>query len=185
MDKAQFLTTNEWIITKTTGIAPGKRREINDVINNETRKFYAFSGLDTNDQNVTARRVTMENRFLHSAVLTPDERIIVFGGNKDDIATPVLNPLAVLNTKVVPYEWSVPTPAPPLPLTTNLHSATLVGNYMFNSYSVFLRSKLNNLLLGQNSTTVNTSSTGLSVAIPVDNGKQIGIIIGAVGLSWS
>ncbi|GBC34950.2 hypothetical protein GLOIN_2v1765336 [Rhizophagus irregularis DAOM 181602=DAOM 197198] len=176
MDKAQ--TTNEWIITKTTGIAPGKRREINDVINNETRKFYAFSGLDTNDQNVVTtfnmnildinsydtkvdRWSTMVNSSFLDGTKAPDERIIVFGGNKDDIATPVLNPLAVLNTKVVPYEWSVPTPAPPLPLTTNLHSATL------------------------NSTTVNTSSTGLSVAIPVDNGKQIGIIIGAVGLSWS
>jgi hypothetical protein len=92
--------------------------------------------------------------FFLLILIASDEKIIVFGGNKDDIATPVLNPLAVLNTKVVPYEWSVPTPAPPLPLTTNLHSATLVENYMFinfgkliNSYSVFfLRSKLNTYL---------------------------------------
>ncbi|PKK75368.1 hypothetical protein RhiirC2_773690 [Rhizophagus irregularis] len=178
-------TTNEWIITKTTGIAPGKRREINDVINNENGKFYAFSGLDTNDQNV----VTTFNMNILD-INSYDTKV-----DNDDIATPVLNPLAVLNTKVVPYEWSVPTPAPPLPLTTNLHSAKLVGNYMFinfgkliNSYSRFYMGRKfepEQLSQSQNrTTTVNTSSTGLSVAIPVDNGKQIGII-GAVGLSWS
>ncbi|EXX66894.1 uncharacterized protein OCT59_023201 [Rhizophagus irregularis] len=276
--------TNEWIPPATTGIAPEKRREINGVINNETGKFYAFSGLDTNAQNVvttfndmnildinsltwskgsitnaplprvdytatllsngiivfiggretnnlvsvdinqlplydtkvdrwstmTARGVTLENRNSHSAILTSDEKIIVFGGNKDDIATPVLNPLAVLNTKVVPYEWSVPTPAPPLPLTTNLHSATLVENYMFINFGQ-VHPKNDSLLqkpffyildvrnftwvekfepeqLSQSpngTTTVNTSSTnspGLGVTTP-DNGKQIGIIIGAVGIS--
>ncbi|CAB5377218.1 unnamed protein product [Rhizophagus irregularis] len=161
-------TTNEWIITKTTGIAPGKRREINDVINNENGKFYAFSGLDTNDQNV----VTTFNMNILD-INSYDTKV-----DNDDIATPVLNPLAVLNTKVVPYEWSVPTPAPPLPLTTNLHSAKL-RFYMGRKFEPEQLSQSQN-----RTTTVNTSSTGLSVAIPVDNGKQIGII-GAVGLSWS
>ncbi|CAB4426725.1 unnamed protein product [Rhizophagus irregularis] len=81
---------------------------------------------------MTARGVTLENRNSHSAILTSDEKIIIFGGNIN--VTPDLNQLAVLNTKVVPYEWSVPTPAPPLPLTTSSHSATLVGNYMFINF---------------------------------------------------
>ncbi|PKY57648.1 hypothetical protein RhiirA4_478845, partial [Rhizophagus irregularis] len=39
------LETNEWIIPTTNGIAPGRRREINGVINNKTGKFYVFGGL--------------------------------------------------------------------------------------------------------------------------------------------
>ncbi|PKY40935.1 galactose oxidase [Rhizophagus irregularis] len=81
-----------------------------------------------------ARGAILENRYSHSAVLTSDERIIIFGGSRNE--KPVLNQLAVLNTKVVPYEWSIPTPAPPLPLTTHLHSATLVGNYMFINFGM-------------------------------------------------
>ncbi|POG79680.1 hypothetical protein GLOIN_2v1836168 [Rhizophagus irregularis DAOM 181602=DAOM 197198] len=78
------------------------------------------------------RGAILENRYYHSAVLTSDERIVIFGGCRND--RPVLNQLAVLNTKVVPYEWSIPTSAPPLPLTTHSHSATLVGNYMFINF---------------------------------------------------
>jgi hypothetical protein len=46
-----------------------------------------------------------------------------------------VNQLAVLNTKVNPYEWSIPqvtvTTPPP---TLSLHSATLVGNYLFINF---------------------------------------------------
>ena len=46
-----------------------------------------------------------------------------------------MNQLAVLNTKAYPYEWSIPqvTVATPPP-TLSLHSATLVGNYMFINF---------------------------------------------------
>ncbi|CAB4426726.1 unnamed protein product [Rhizophagus irregularis] len=154
-----------------------------------------------------AQGITLENRSYHSAVLTSDERIIVFGGDN------FLNQyqLAVLNTKVVPYEWSVPTPAPPLPLTTYSHSATLVGNYMFINFGkvdyvdsnheqlpYFYILDIRNFTwvaqyepeqlsqLPNSTNTVNTSTTnspGLSVETPSDNDKKIGIIIGAVGLS--
>ncbi|RGB38780.1 hypothetical protein C1646_755279 [Rhizophagus diaphanus] len=152
---------------------------MNDVINNETGKFYNFSGLDTNDQNVvTTFNMNILDTSSNSLTWSKDG----MRGNKMIF----LNPLAVLNTKVVPYEWSVPTPDLPLPLTTNLRSATLVGNYMFinfgkliNSYSRFYMGRKfesEQLLQSPNSTTtVNTSSPG--------NGKQIGIIIGAVGLN--
>ncbi|RGB38779.1 hypothetical protein C1646_665127 [Rhizophagus diaphanus] len=159
---------NEWTIPTTNGIAPEHRRAINGVINNENGKFYVFSGHTDyftganntralNDMNIfdtislTWSKDPIENaplpRVGYTATLlsngiivyiAPDERIIIFGGSRND--RPVLNQLAVLNTKIV----SVPTPAPPLPLTTHSHSATLVGNYMFinfgkliNLYSVF------------------------------------------------
>ncbi|UZO29754.1 uncharacterized protein OCT59_023214 [Rhizophagus irregularis] len=157
------LENNEWTIPTTNGIAPEHRRTINGVINNENGKFYVFSGhIDyftgannsraLNDMNIfdtisltwskgpienaplprKVRGAILENRYYHSAVLTSDERIVIFGGCRND--RPVLNQLAVLNTKVVPYEWSIPTSAPPLPLTTHSHSATLVGNYMFINF---------------------------------------------------
>ncbi|PKY27657.1 hypothetical protein RhiirB3_529329 [Rhizophagus irregularis] len=103
---------------------------MNGVINNETEKFYAFSSIT----NAPLPRVDYTATLLFNGVIdfiggreinnlvnvyinqankySSDEKIIIFDGNKDDIITPVLNPLAVLNTKVVPYEWSVPTPAP-------------------------------------------------------------------------
>ena len=80
-------------------------------------------------------------------LIAPDERIIIFGGSKD-FSGPVINQLAVLNTRTYPYEWSIPqVSAVNVPPTTTGHSATLIGNYMFinfgkliikyNSYSVF------------------------------------------------
>ncbi|CAB4382461.1 unnamed protein product [Rhizophagus irregularis] len=284
------LETNEWTIPTTSGIAPGRRREISGVINNNTGKFYAFGGLSDqftgtpnntialNDMNIfdintlawskgstinaplpradytatllsngiivyiggretnafrdvdinqlalydtkvdkwslmTARGVTMENRFLHSAVLTPDERIIIFGGRKVPNDDPVLNQLAVLNTKMTPYEWSIPqVPAiDNMPLTTSAHSATLVGNYMFINfgqitpitnpqiqlpffYILDIRNFTWIIQFEPEKSTIDTTSvnkspsnsTSNSPDLPVeksDNGKQIGIILGTVGLS--
>ena len=68
-------------------------------------------------------------------MIAPDERIIIFGGYQNDISLPVLNQLAVLNTKTYPYEWSIPqvtgTNIPPL---ISDSSATLVGNYLFINF---------------------------------------------------
>ncbi|PKK75369.1 hypothetical protein RhiirC2_846071 [Rhizophagus irregularis] len=156
---------------------------------------------------MTARGVTLENRGLHSAVLTPDERIIIFGGNKDS-NEPVLNQLAVLNTKTTPYEWSIPqvSAIDNMPLTTFAHSATLVENYMFINFGTIPNySKIQLLpffyiLDIRNftwvtqfepekspivTTSVNTSPTNSPdlTTEKSDNGKQIGIILGTVGLS--
>ncbi|CAB5214767.1 unnamed protein product [Rhizophagus irregularis] len=51
------LETNEWTIPTTNGIAPGKRREMNGIINNKTGKFYVFGGLSdqfTGTENIIA-----------------------------------------------------------------------------------------------------------------------------------
>ncbi|PKY17369.1 hypothetical protein RhiirB3_521943 [Rhizophagus irregularis] len=284
------LETNEWIIPITNGIAPGRRREMNGVINNKTGKFYVFGGAidpETGSQNIIilndmnifdtisltwskgssiyaplprmdftttllsngiivfiggretnnlvdvdinqlvlydttidkwssmmARGVILENRNAHSAVLTPDERIIIFGGCKGYNET-ILNQLAVLNTKTYPYEWSIPqvsalNSAPPL---IYFHSATLIENYMFINFgqnyelknpelqkpffyildirnftwvTQFEPEQPEQLPVTTNSVTpiatatiTNTSLTNLTA----EKSGQIGIILGAVGLS--
>ncbi|PKY46808.1 galactose oxidase [Rhizophagus irregularis] len=251
------LETNRWSTPQTNGLAPGRKRQMNGVISNKTRKFYVFGGFnDTNntvlkDMNIfdiisstwlkgstegspssrmgyTATllsngiivyiggresylneqqrdadinqlplydtkidqwslmraRGTLENRYSHSAVLTPDERIIIFGGNTNDLTIPVLNQLAVLDTKVNPYEWSIPKPAPPLPLTINLHSATLVGNYMFVNFGkIYVEDKSKEqlpyfyILDIRDFTWVTQYEPEQHPQTP-NNSKQIGIIIG-------
>ncbi len=51
----------------------------------------------------------------------------------------VVNQIAVLNTKASPYEWSIPpVTATTLPPSLSLHSATLVGNYMFINFGKYI-----------------------------------------------
>ncbi|CAB4426717.1 unnamed protein product [Rhizophagus irregularis] len=279
------LETNEWIIPTTNGIAPGRRREINGVINNKTGKYYVFGGLSDftgaentialNDMNIfdtisltwskgasiyaplprtdytatllyngiivfvggretnnfvdvdinqlvlydttidkwssmTARGVILENRNAHSAVLTPDERIIIFGGCKGMNGT-ILNQLAVLNTKTYPYEWSIPqvsalNSSPP---SIQLHSATLIENYMFINFGQNYQTQNSELqkpffyILDVRNFTwvtqfepeqvpVTTNSATPIATVPIINNSpnltaeksgQIGVILGAVGLS--
>ncbi|GES94596.1 hypothetical protein GLOIN_2v1532917 [Rhizophagus clarus] len=74
---------------------------------------------------MTAQGVSLEN--------PPDERIIIFGGNKGTES--VKHQLVELITTINPYEWSIPKiPEINLPSTTFFHSATLVDNYMFISF---------------------------------------------------
>ncbi|CAB4426728.1 unnamed protein product [Rhizophagus irregularis] len=152
---------------------------------------------------MTARGVTSENRSSHSAVLTPDERIIIFGGHKVPNDVPALYQLAVLDTKTTPYEWSIPQVSAigNMPLTISAHSATLVDNYMFINFGqlapfnnpqmqlpFFYILDIRNFTwvtqfepeqlsqLPNSTNTVNTSNTN-------SPGKQIGIILGTVSLS--
>jgi len=68
-------------------------------------------------------------------LIASDERIIIFGGIKGFNDGPVINQLAVLNTKTYPYEWSIPQVSTiNTPLSTISHSATLIGNYMFINF---------------------------------------------------
>ncbi|GBB87143.1 hypothetical protein RclHR1_01360014 [Rhizophagus clarus] len=76
-------------------------------------------------------------RMSHTAVLTTDKRIIMYGGTTWDKKT-VKPDLAVLNVNSDKYEWSVPMPnnpenAPP-PLTS--HSAMLYENHMIIAFGV-------------------------------------------------
>ncbi|CAB5180052.1 galactose oxidase [Rhizophagus irregularis] len=63
----------------------------------------------------------------HTAVLTPDGRIIVYGGETKHVAA--FPQLCVLNTTTKPFTWSLPESFNPIP-DLWLHTATIVGNYM-------------------------------------------------------
>ncbi|GES94599.1 hypothetical protein GLOIN_2v1532917 [Rhizophagus clarus] len=161
---------------------------------------------------MTAQGVTLENRNCHSAVLTPDEKIIIFGGSKGFNET-IVYQLAVLDTKQAPYEWSIPQVSaldnvPKL----QCHTATLIENYMFINFGVryettdelqipyfFILDIRNFTWVTQfepeqlNTTTNNTVNinNNVSPAAPanpsnsptMDNSKIIYITLGTVGLS--
>ncbi|CAG8493469.1 1152_t:CDS:2, partial [Gigaspora rosea] len=69
----------------------------------------------------------------HTAVLTSDGRIIIYGGTSKNLAaTPSI---VVLNTSN--YEWSTPTEVNPIgPLES--HTSTIVDNYMVTSFGNYI-----------------------------------------------
>ncbi|KAF0453412.1 galactose oxidase [Gigaspora margarita] len=73
----------------------------------------------------------IEGRTGHTAVMTTDKRIIVYGGlNK---LRPALPYLAVLDTSNIPYEWSAPTEENSIgPITE--HSSIMIKNYMITAF---------------------------------------------------
>ncbi|CAB4472931.1 unnamed protein product [Rhizophagus irregularis] len=66
-------------------------------------------------------------RAYHSAVLTQDGRIIVYGGI-DKAAT---DDLVILDVSQADYTWSRANVSTKSPLSRSYHTATLVGHYMF------------------------------------------------------
>ncbi|CAB4408072.1 unnamed protein product [Rhizophagus irregularis] len=91
---------------------------------------------DTNDGtwvNKSTNGTIPSPRYLHTAVLTQDGLIIIYGGVRK--MRPVPDQILVLDTKVNPFIWSIPNidPAPSLaPFCA--HTATLVGNYMIIAF---------------------------------------------------
>ncbi|GBC05233.1 hypothetical protein RclHR1_06110007 [Rhizophagus clarus] len=88
---------------------------------------------DTWSSMIATNTSFMESRFFHSAVLDPDENIIVYGGRKSKVGFGKVEPaVIVLNTRKTPFEWTAPI------ISTNVghvqatsgHTANLVGNYM-------------------------------------------------------
>ena len=95
------LETNEWNIPKTNGIEPERRREMNGVIDNETGKFYIFSGIIDefidkilyNDMNIfdtvslTWSKGSTINaplpRLYYTATLLSNGIIVFIGGRED------------------------------------------------------------------------------------------------------
>ncbi|CAG8516111.1 12285_t:CDS:2 [Funneliformis caledonium] len=97
---------------------------------NETYEYVDMSEVWSTMQNF-AKKIAEGNipgvRGEHTAVLAPDGRIIIYGGEVNDTAA---NPqLCVLNTTTTPYIWSQPKSYYPVP-DLWLHTAVMVGNYM-------------------------------------------------------
>ncbi|RGB42273.1 hypothetical protein C1646_738601 [Rhizophagus diaphanus] len=81
----------------------------------------------------------IDNRLSHTAVLAPNNKIIVFGGSK--IANGLFNAkvspdLAVLNTETEPFEWTIPKVTSSIGIFPSLkgHTANLVGNNMIVAF---------------------------------------------------
>ncbi|CAG8540193.1 3984_t:CDS:2 [Dentiscutata erythropus] len=79
--------------------------------------------------NATGKEI--EGRTGHTAVMTSDKRIIVYGGM--NILRSAFPYLAVLDTSKIPYEWSTPTEENPIgPITE--HSSIIIKNYMITAF---------------------------------------------------
>ncbi|PKY15918.1 hypothetical protein RhiirB3_478821 [Rhizophagus irregularis] len=91
---------------------------------------------DTNDGtwiNMGTNGTIPSPRNLHTAVLTQDGLIIIYGGIRE--MRPVPDQILVLDTKVNPFTWSIPNIDPaPSSAPTSGHTATLVGNYMIVAF---------------------------------------------------
>ncbi|POG76311.1 hypothetical protein GLOIN_2v1838155 [Rhizophagus irregularis DAOM 181602=DAOM 197198] len=98
------------------------------------RNIYIY---DTNDgtwRNMSTSGIEPSLRASHTAVLTQDGLIIIYGGiNK--MGSPVPDQISVLDTKVDPFTWSFPNIDPaPSSAPFSDHTATLVGNYMIIAF---------------------------------------------------
>ncbi|CAG8556988.1 5715_t:CDS:2 [Diversispora eburnea] len=86
----------------------------------------------------TAQGEDIDGRFDHTAVLTSDERLIIYGGSSSSgLANEGPNPtLAVLKIGSSSYEWSIPSSDdeshPPL----TGHSATIYGEKMYIAFGI-------------------------------------------------
>ncbi|CAB4383281.1 unnamed protein product [Rhizophagus irregularis] len=82
-----------------------------------------------NDNTWTPKKTfgdTPTSRAYHSAVLTQDGRIIVYGGIDDTAA----DDLVILDTSQANFTWSIANVSTKSPLLRTYHTATLVGHYM-------------------------------------------------------
>ncbi|CAG8701373.1 18494_t:CDS:2, partial [Acaulospora morrowiae] len=80
---------------------------------------------------------SLDARRFHTAVLSPNEGIVIYGGEDTD-SRPVLPSLAILKTTTIPYNWYIPnsTDVPDLTVVPPLsrHSAIMYGNYMILAF---------------------------------------------------
>ncbi|CAB4383714.1 unnamed protein product [Rhizophagus irregularis] len=108
----------------------------NRYIDNELVNFRNIHIYDTNDGtwiNMGTNGTIPSPRNLHTAVLTQDGLIIIYGGIRE--MRPVPDQILVLDTKVNPFTWSIPNIDPaPSSAPTSGHTATLVGNYMIVAF---------------------------------------------------
>ncbi|PKK75373.1 hypothetical protein RhiirC2_773695 [Rhizophagus irregularis] len=179
------LETNEWTIPTTNGIAPGKRREMNDIMNNKTGKFYVFGGLSdqfTGTENIIALNdmnifdtisLTWSKgstiyaplpRADYTATLLSNGIIVFIGGRETNYFVDVdINQIVLYDTTI--NKWSSMTAQGVILENRNGHSAVLITT--------------NSVTPITTATITNTSSTNLTAK----KSGQIGIILGAVGLS--
>ncbi|RHZ75772.1 hypothetical protein Glove_209g23 [Diversispora epigaea] len=79
-------------------------------------------------------------RVGHSAVLALDGRIIIYGGKNDEILlTPAIPDLAVLDTSVSPFKWTIPKIKNIPPPVLAHHTATLIESIIIIAFGNITR----------------------------------------------
>ncbi|CAG8696389.1 18688_t:CDS:2, partial [Gigaspora margarita] len=90
---------------------------------------------------------TVNSRSCHTAVLSPDGHIVIYGGS--NLLGPINQSqnLAVLDTTVNPYQWSIkPITGSNIPPSLAYHSSDIVGNFMILAFGVmYANNSFNNL----------------------------------------
>ncbi|CAG8831189.1 13190_t:CDS:2, partial [Gigaspora rosea] len=77
---------------------------------------------------------TLISRSSHTAVLSPDGHVIIYGGDIDG-STDQSQVLASLDTTVSPYKWSIkPMIGNNVPPSLAYHSANVIGNFMILAF---------------------------------------------------
>ncbi|RIB07386.1 hypothetical protein C2G38_2113923 [Gigaspora rosea] len=98
--------------------------------------------------NMQATGDTIAARNSHSAVLTQDGRIIIFGGSSANSSTRSTTlraypDVAVLNTNVSPYKWSIPNNSSAnSPQSLCYHSAEIYKNIMIIAFGIITSDQL-------------------------------------------
>ncbi|CAG8688461.1 29960_t:CDS:2, partial [Gigaspora margarita] len=89
---------------------------------------------------------TVDSRVCHTAVLSPDGHVVIYGGSNSRPINQSQN-LAVLDTTVNPYHWSIkPITGSNVPPSLAYHSSAIVGNFMILAFGVmYANNSFNNL----------------------------------------
>ncbi|KAF0397564.1 galactose oxidase [Gigaspora margarita] len=111
-----------------------------------------IGGLSKNKININMNEQTIGDtitaRNAHSAVLTQDGRIIIFGGSSANSSTRTTTlraypDVAVLNTNVSPYKWSIPNiSSANSPQSLCYHSAEIYKNIMIIAFGIITSDQL-------------------------------------------
>ncbi|PKY55276.1 hypothetical protein RhiirA4_474613 [Rhizophagus irregularis] len=117
----------------------GRIAYIGEIINDFRFNFRNICIYDTNDGtwiNMNTSGIEPSPRYFHTAVLTQDGLIIIYGGGSVRRYYPVPDQISVLDTNVNPFNWSTPSKVNTAPSSAPFggHTATLVGNYMIIAF---------------------------------------------------
>ncbi|KAF0458461.1 galactose oxidase [Gigaspora margarita] len=108
-------------------------------------KTYGYANVDMNEQ---INGDTIASRNAHSAVLTNDGHIIIFGGNSANSTSRTTTlraqpDVAVLNTNISPYRWSIPNiSSTNSPQSLCFHSAEIYNNIMIIAFGIVTSDQL-------------------------------------------
>ncbi|RIA94428.1 hypothetical protein C1645_760191 [Glomus cerebriforme] len=131
--------------------------------------------------------VMIDNRRSHSAVLTSDGRIIIYGGVKGNNSLAAMPQLAVLDTTTTSYTWSVPIISTQTVPLLAFHTADLYGDYMIvafgnvtNGVTPPTQMSSNIYMLDtKNYSWITSYSSNLNISMHHDH-NSIGLIMGLI-----